>query len=86
MNVRYLGRKTVDCFGNKLAKSFPPAAIVSFTEKEEDIAVAILESTGYEYDVFGEPGFLYAEVAVEGKEDYKCFMREWKAGKEAYNL
>lgn len=86
MNVRYVGRKTVDIFGDKLAKPFPPAAIVSFTENEQDIAVAILESTGYEYDVFDEPGFMYAEVAVDGKEDYKDFMREWKAGKEAHNL
>lgn len=76
MNVRYIGRKKEDCFGNKLAKPFPPIAIVSFTEKEEDIAVAILESTGYEYDVFGEPGALHADVVVEGKEDYMRFMQE----------
>ena len=47
--------------------------------------VAILEETGYDFDIFGEPGFLWAEVAVDGKEDYKDFMKEWKAGKEAYN-
>ena len=48
--------------------------------------IAILEKTGYDFDIFGEPGFLWAEVTVDGKEDYKDFMKEWKAGKEAYNL
>ena len=48
--------------------------------------VAILEETGYDFDIFGEPGFIWAEVAVDGKEDYKDFMKEWKADKEAYNL
>ena len=47
--------------------------------------IAILQETGYDFDIFGEPGFLWAEVAVDGKEDYKDFMKEWKAGKEAHN-
>lgn len=86
MNVQYKGRKTADAFGEKLARPLDPAAIVSFSDEEYDTVVAILEETGYDYDLFGEPGFCWAEVAVDGKEDYKDFMKEWKAGKEAYNL
>ena len=86
MNVQYKGRQTVNSFGDKLVRPLKPAAIISFTEEEEDKVVAILEETGYDFDIFGEPGFLWAEVAVDGKEDYKDFMKEWKAGKEAYNL
>ena len=85
MNVQYKGRQAVNSFGDKLARPLEPAAIISFTEEEEDKVVAILEKTGYDFDIFGEPGFLWAEVAVDGKEDYKDFMKEWKAGKEAYN-
>lgn len=86
MNVQYKGRHTVNSFGDKLARPLEPAAIISFTEEEEGKVVAILEETGYDFDIFGELGFLWAEVAVDGKEDYKDFMKEWKAGKEAYNL
>ena len=57
-------------------------AIVTFTYEEYNKALAILEETGYDFDLFGEPGFLWAEVAVDGKEGYKDFMKEWKAGKE----
>ena len=85
MNVQYKGRQTVNSFGDKLVRPLEPAAIISFTEEEEDKVVAILEETGYDFDIFGEPGFLWAEVAVDGKEDYKDFMKEWKVGKEAYN-
>ena len=81
MNVQYKGRQTVNSFGDKLARPLEPAAIISFTEEEEDKV-----KTGYDFDIFGEPGFLWAEVTVDGKEDYKDFMKEWKAGKEAYNL
>ena len=86
MNVQYKGRQTVNSFGDKLVRPLEPAAIISFTEEEEDKVIAILEKTGYNFDIFGEPGFLWAEVTVDGKEDYKDFMKEWKAGKEAYNL
>lgn len=48
--------------------------------------VAILAETGYDFGIFGEPGFCWAQVTIGGKEDYKEFMKEWKAGKEAYNL
>lgn len=85
MNVQYKGRQTVNSFGDKLVRPLEPAAIISFTEEEEDKVIAILEKTGYDFDIFGELGFLWAEVTVDGKEDYKDFMKEWKAGKEAYN-
>ena len=86
MNVQYKGRQTVDFFGGKLARPLEPATIISFSEEEEDKVMAILEETGYDFDIFGEPGFCWAQVTVGGKEDYKEFMKEWKAGKEAYNL
>lgn len=86
MNVKYKGRKTTDSFGDKLARPLEPAAIISFAEEEADKVVAILEETGYDFDIFGEPGLLWAQVTVDGKEDYKDFMKEWKAGKEVYNL
>lgn len=86
MNVQYKGRQMVDSFGGKLARTLEPAAIVSFTEAEEDKVVAILAETGYDFGIFGEPGFCWAQVTIGGKEDYKEFMKEWKAGKEAYNL
>lgn len=86
MRVCYKGRQTVDAFGEKLARPLKPAAIVTFSYEEYNEVLAILEETGYDFDFFGEPGFLWAEVAVDGKEDYKDFMKEWKAGKEAYNL
>lgn len=70
MNVQYKGRQTVNSFGDKLVRPLEPAAIISFTEEEEGKVVAILEETGYDFDIFGEPGFLWAEVAVDGKEDY----------------
>lgn len=86
MRACYKGRQTVDAFGEKLARPLEPVAIVTFTYEEYNKALAILEETGYDFDLFGEPGFLWAEVAVDGKEDYKDFMKEWKAGKEEYNL
>lgn len=86
MNVRYEGRITKDAFGEKLSRPIEPAAIVSFKEDEEPVVIAILDATGYGYDVFGEPGMMWAQVAVDGKDDYRDFMREWKEGKEAYNL
>ena len=43
MNVQYKGRKTVDAFGEKLARPFDPVAIVSFSDEEYDTDVAILE-------------------------------------------
>lgn len=86
MNVRYQGRITEDTFGEKLSRPIEPAAIVSFREDEEPVAIAILDSTGYDYDVFGEQDMLWAEVPVDNKADYQDFMREWKEGKEAYNL
>ena len=85
MNVQYKGRQMVDSFGSKLVRPLDPVAIISFDEEDEDKVVAILEATGYDFDLFGDPGFLWAEVTVDGKEDYKDFMKEWKAGKEAYN-
>ena len=75
MNVQYKGRQTVNSFGDKLARPLEPAAIISFTEEEEDKVIAILEKTGYDFDIFGEPGFLWAEVTVDGKEDYKDFVK-----------
>lgn len=86
MRVCYKGQQTVDAFGEKLARPLAPVAIVTFTYEEYNKALAILEETGYDFDLFGEPGFLWAEVAVDGKEDYKDFMKEWKADKEAYSL
>ena len=85
MMVRYQGRQTVDAFGERLTRPLKPAAIVTFTEEESDKASAILEKTGYDFDIFGEHGFLWAQVTVECKEDYKDFMKEWKAGKREYN-
>ena len=58
MNVQYKGRQTANSFGDKLVRPLEPAAIISFTEEEEDKVVAILEETGYDFDIFGEPGFL----------------------------
>lgn len=75
MNVQYKGRQTVNSFGDKLVRPLEPAAIISFTEEEEGKVVAILEETGYDFDIFGEPGFLWAEVAVDGKEDYTDAMK-----------
>lgn len=46
MNVQYKGRQTVNSFGDKLVRPLEPAAIISFTEEEEDKVVAILEETG----------------------------------------
>lgn len=46
MNVQYKGRQTVNSFGDKLARPLEPAAIISFTEEEEDKVVAILQETG----------------------------------------
>lgn len=86
MNVQYRGSKTVDGNGEKLTRPLTPVAIVTFSEREREIAVAILEASGYDYDLFADHDEMFAEVAVDGKEDYKDFMREWKAGKEAYNL
>lgn len=86
MRVCYKGRQTVDAFGEKLTRPLKPAAIVTFSYEEYNEVLAILEETGYDFDLFGEPGFLWAEVTVDGKEDYQDFMKEWKAGKEAYNL
>ena len=56
MNVQYKGRQTVNSFGDKLVRPLEPAAIISFTEEEEGKVVAILEETGYDFDIFGEPG------------------------------
>ncbi len=86
MNVRYQGRITEDTFGEKLSRPIEPAAIVSFREDEVLVAIAILDATGYDYGLFGTPDALWAEVAVKNKDDYQNFMREWKEGKEAYNL
>lgn len=86
MNVRYIGRKTVDIFGDKLARPIEPTAIVSFKESDEPVAVAILEATGYSYDLFRDGDSLWAEIPVDSKEDFRDFMAEWKDGKEAYNL
>lgn len=86
MKVQYRGRRVVDTFGDRLAKPLAPVAIVTFTERERESAVAILEASGYDYDLFADHDEMFAEVAVDSKEDYKDFMREWKAGKEAYNL
>ena len=41
MNVQYKGRQTVNSFGDKLARPLEPAAIISFTEEEEDKVVAM---------------------------------------------
>ena len=73
--VRRETRSTAEAGGNR-----------DFSYEEYNEVLAILEETGYDFDFFGEPGFLWAEVTVDGKEDYKDFMKEWKAGKEAYNL
>lgn len=86
MNVRYKGRVTKDTFGEKLSRPFEPIAIVSFKEDETLVVIAILDATGYGYDLFGEPDMMWAQVAVDGKDDYRAFMREWKKWKEAYNL
>lgn len=86
MNVQYRGSKTVDSNGEKLTQPLAPVAIVTFTEREREVAVAILEASGYDYDLFANLDEMFAEVAVDGKEDFKDFMREWKEGKEAYNL
>ena len=67
MNVQYRGRQTVNSFGDKLVRPLEPAAIISFTEEEEDKVVAILKDTVYEFNIFGEPVFLWAEVSVDGK-------------------
>lgn len=56
MNVQYKGRQTVNSFGDKLVRPLEPAAIISFTEEEEDKVVAILEETGYDFDIFGDRG------------------------------
>ena len=48
MNVQYKGRQTANSFGDKLVRPLKPAAIISFTEEEEDKVVAILEETGYD--------------------------------------
>lgn len=42
MNVQYKGRQMVNSFGDKLVRPLEPAAIISFTEEEEDKVVAIL--------------------------------------------
>lgn len=39
MNVQYKGRQTVNFFGDKLVRPLEPAAIISFTEEEEDKVV-----------------------------------------------
>ena len=85
MNVRYMGRKTVDSFGDKLARPLKPAAIITFSEAEVYEVNSILLGMDYDYHFFGESDFLWAQVDVDGKDDYKAFMKEWRAGKEAYH-
>ena len=84
MNVRYKGRQTVDAFGEKLARPLEPAAIITFSEEEIYEVKSILLGMDYDYHFFGEDGFFWAQVDVDGKDDYKDFMKEWKAEKEAY--
>lgn len=85
MNVRYRGRQTVNTFGEKLARPLEPAAIVTFAEDEIYEVKSILMETDYDYHFFGEDGCFWALVPVDSKDDYKEFMEEWKAGKEAYD-
>ena len=84
MRVCYKGRQTVDAFGEKLARPLKPAAIITFTEAEIYEVKSILLDMDYDYHFFGEPDFFWAQVDVDGKDDYKDFMKKWKAGKETY--
>ena len=77
MNVRYFGWIKTDSIGQKLTKPMPPAAVVTYTEEEEALAIARLEHTNYRFDSFD--GCSY--VTVNDRQDYQDFMEAWKDAK-----
>ena len=86
MKIEYRGMQKTNSFGEKLARPLTPCAVVSFHESESEIAMAIIEGSGYEYDVFGDGDECWANVPVDDRADYNEFKQMWKEGKKAYNV
>lgn len=86
MRVRYFGKKVVrDEFGHVKAR-YNPEVLVTFTEKEKDLAFKLLDATGYAYDSFGREGndgadIYEADVYVRDREDADDFIYAWKEAK-----
>jgi len=80
MNMKYYGRKVErNEFGN-VVRRFNPCAAVSYSGKEEALALKRLAATGYEYDLFFDgiydQGAAY--IAVSGREEADEFMDVWR--------
>lgn len=82
MNVKYYGWRSKDDLGNPLKRAHPPCAVVSFTRKEEALAIARIEYTNYRFDLFGDESKGCAYVGVTDRDDYGDFMKAWKDAKK----
>ena len=82
MKVEYKGHKILRDLDGVDMRHLRPAAIITGKREEKQLIDKVIAKSGYDGCVFDDDNVVHGIVTLDGKEDYRRFMRAWKAAKQ----
>lgn len=82
MKVEYKGHKILRGLDGVDMRHLRPTAIITGKREEKQLIDKVIAKSGYVGCVFDYDDGVHGFVTLDGKEDYRRFMRAWKAAKQ----
>ena len=79
MKVEYKGHKILRGLDGVDMRHLRSAAIITGKHEEKQLIDKVIAKSGYVGCVFDDDDGVHGIVTLDGKEDYRRFMRAWKA-------